>query len=541
MHNLLTDPLIRVRLTEAPSRTACLSLPAVFATLMRDRTTAFPALRPHQVHTWHMFLAQLGAVALNTAGRGDLPEDEEDWRGLLRGLTASFAGDEPWQLVVTDPASPAFMQPPAPEGLDAFKGRIETADDLDPLVTAKNHDLKSAQALEAELDDWLFALVDLQTMEGFLGAGNYGISRMNGGFSSRMFLGLAPPGGLGGHLRRDIRMLLDTRTALLADPAFPNYREEGGLALVWTRAWDGAASIGLEDLDPYYIEICRRIRFVEEDGRLIARTAGTKAARIDAKAISGLTGDPWAPIDQKNGKALSLTAAGFGYRQLINILFGENNRPPPAAQSHAFDGSNDDLLLIARGLARGQGKTEGFHERLLPVSPAVANAMGVEEKRVRLGSLATTQAGEVATLAKILRGAIAIVASGGRPLNETSKDDYARAEPFTRRLEQHADTAFFPALWARFEAKEADKEDAANKAEHAFVATLSREARTLFNEAADTVPCASIQRYRARARAERSFDGRLFHEFPFLRPEAPHQSPLTEATDDELDSETAAR
>ncbi|QPC44968.1 type I-E CRISPR-associated protein Cse1/CasA [Kaustia mangrovi] len=541
MHNLLTDPIIRIRLSGIPAEAARLSLPAVFATLMHDEIAAFPALRPHQVHAWHMFLAQLGAVALHAAGRGDPPEGEEDWRGLLRGLTASFAGDEPWQLVVTDPAKPAFMQPPAPEGLDTFKGRIETADDLDPLVTAKNHDLKSAQALEAELDDWLFALVDLQTMEGFLGAGNYGISRMNGGFSSRMFLGLAPPGGAGAHLRRDIRMLLDMRAALLADPAFPGYRAERGLALVWTRAWDGAASIGLEDLDPYYIEICRRIRFVEEDGRLVARTAGTKAARIDAKAISGLTGDPWAPIDQKNGKALSLTAAGFGYRQLINILFGENNRPPPAARSRALDGSNDDLLLIARGLARGQGKTEGFHERFLPVSPTVAGAMGVEEKRIRLGSLATTQADDIARLAKILRGAIAIVASGGRPLNEASKDDYARADPFIRRLEQHADTTFFPALWARFEAEEADNQDAAKKTAHAFVETLAREARTLFNEAADTVPCASIQRYRARARAERSFNGRLYHEFSFLRREAPNQSSLTEATDDELDSETAAR
>ena len=37
------------------------------------------------------------------------------------------------------------------------------------LVTSKNHDLKSAVAIQASLDDWIFALITLQTMEGWGG------------------------------------------------------------------------------------------------------------------------------------------------------------------------------------------------------------------------------------------------------------------------------------------------------------------------------------------------------------------------------------
>ena len=84
------------------------------------------------------------------------------------------------------------------------------------LVTSKNHDLKSSVAAQAAVDDWIFALITLQTMEGFGGAGNYGISRMNSGFGNRPAFSLAPVGGrLSAHVRRDIIALLEFRPQLL--------------------------------------------------------------------------------------------------------------------------------------------------------------------------------------------------------------------------------------------------------------------------------------------------------------------------------------
>ena len=59
-----------------------------------------------------------------------------------------------------------------------------TPDSIDMLATAKNHDLKASRVSAAESDAWLFALMTLQTCEGWGGATNYGISRMNSGSGS---------------------------------------------------------------------------------------------------------------------------------------------------------------------------------------------------------------------------------------------------------------------------------------------------------------------------------------------------------------------
>ena len=197
MLNILTEPVIRLDLSGGVRKDA--NLPEVFAALVSDKVVSFPALRPHQRHAWHAFLVQLGAMAMHRAGGADLPDIADEWAKLIRGLTPDFPEDEPWQLVVEDITKPAFMQAPASskEKEKDFKAVAATPDELDILVTSKNHDLKSSVASRAVPGDWLFALVTLQTMEGFGGAGNYGVSRMNGGFGSRPAFTLAPVEGVG--------------------------------------------------------------------------------------------------------------------------------------------------------------------------------------------------------------------------------------------------------------------------------------------------------------------------------------------------------
>ena len=178
MYNLMTDPLIRHRHTDGAVREA--SLPEVYAALMADTVEAFPALRPHQRHAWHAFLVQLGAMAMHDAGLDTPPTDADEWSSIIRKLTSGWPDDEPWQLVVADITQPAFMQPPASseERWKDYKNTEATPDSLDMLVTSKNHDLKAAVVEQAGADDWIFALITLQTMEGFGGRYNYGISRM---------------------------------------------------------------------------------------------------------------------------------------------------------------------------------------------------------------------------------------------------------------------------------------------------------------------------------------------------------------------------
>ena len=167
--NLLTDSLIHA----APR--GMLTLPGVLSALSCDEVDTFPALRPHQAPTWHMFLVQLAGLALHRSKIDRIPQDEADWIKLLRDLTAEFDADEPWCLVVSDSSMPAFLQPPVPENV-SWKSTLASADALDLLVTAKNHDLKRAVAWNSRPEDWIFALVSLQTGAGYGGRGHHGNS-----------------------------------------------------------------------------------------------------------------------------------------------------------------------------------------------------------------------------------------------------------------------------------------------------------------------------------------------------------------------------
>ena len=214
MFNLLSEPLIRVDAGSAYPEIA--SLTHVYSALMRDDVESFPALRPHQRHSWHAFLVQLGAMAIHRAGLVEPPEDSANWLRLIRGLTPDWPADEPWRLVGDDITVPAFMQPPASsaDNISDYKNMLETPDELDMLVTSKNHDVKSSVAESGTANDWIFALVSLQTSEGFSGAGNYGISRMNGGLGCRPAISITPSTRPGAHLRRDIEV--HSRTSRVA-------------------------------------------------------------------------------------------------------------------------------------------------------------------------------------------------------------------------------------------------------------------------------------------------------------------------------------
>ena len=501
--NLLTDRLIRNRLTDGEIEIQ--SLPEAYAAMSLDRVASFPALRPHQRHAWHAFLAQLATIAMHRANTSVPPQTSAEWQTLLRNLTPEYADDEPWCLIVEDPKQPAFMQCPAPNGLVDYRGRVMTPDDLDVLVTSKNHDVKRAIALSGAPEDWIFALIDLQTMAGFLGSGNYGIARMNGGFSARPCLGLVPAKGLvGAHLFHDVQRMIEGRDKLLED--YSNYyAPTGGLALLWIESWDGTKQADLRTLDPYFIEICRRVRLRLEGDQFVAWTASSKSARINAKAAKGNLGDFWTPVENKESKALSLSSVGFPYKRLVELLFkNETYNKPPSMRVEG--GANDKWQLVARGIAGGQGKTEGYHERTdIAFANKTASVFRTAESN-RLAEIAQEQIEEISEVTDALRFGIAVAASGGKEPGDLTKSDRAHATSFARRLEVVADTEFFAMLENRFLAED---DTAAARHRAVFARLLINAARKLLNEAIDSVPCASIRRHRARARATSAFEGKV--------------------------------
>lgn len=514
MTNLLADPVI------AAKPLGRLSLPGLLAALSAgDRVASFPALRPHQEPAWHMFLVQLAALSLHAAGRQDLPVQAGDWTALLRALTPGFDADEPWRLAVADWSRPAFLQPPVPDGI-ALKNTVPSPDALDLLITSRNHDLKQTVARAGEAQDWLFALVSLQTGEGYGGAGNHGIARMNGGSSSRALLSLAPlPEGdarsmsprPGAWFRRNVRVLLETRDRELADSAL-DYPARGGLALVWLAPWPESATLRTADLDLWFIEACRRVRLVGDDTGLSARKGTSKAPRIDAKALNGMLQDPWAPVHVGDAKSFTLAGRDFDYRLLIDLLFTGSWSLPLLARPATFEPPGQPMLLVCAALARGNSKTEGFKSRILPLGGRIAHALG--PRRQELHELAKRQAETVNTMDKALSGALALAAADGS-FERLQRDHYAHARVARDHLQRYADTIFFEHLWKAFDARETDAE-AALASELGFAAALWRRTRDLFEKALPAVPCAGLYRPRAEARASRLLPAPVRKAFPEL-------------------------
>jgi CRISPR system Cascade subunit CasA len=516
MHNLLCDPLIRI---ENDGRVERGSLPDALAALAADRVDCFPALRAHQAAAWHMSLAQLGAIALHRAGLDRPPADAAGWRDMLRALTSeAFPGDEPWRLIVTDQSKPAFMQPPVPDDV-VLASAEATPDAIDMLITSKNHDLKQSVAARAEADDWIFALISLQTCEGFGGSGNYGVARMNGGFSSRAFLGLMPlsDGGrtqarTGPWIMRDIVQMVHRRERQIERSAI-GYPAEGGLALVWTAAWPQKAEMSVPELDIYFIEVCRRIRLDHNDGVINARRGTSSGARIAGKVYNGRVGDPWAPIHVVAAKALALGDEGeFDYRRIVDLIDPAVwELPLLATLGDGEDRQTPSWALVARAFARGQSKTGGYKERTIPLSGSVAKGLG--ERRLALHQLAKQQISEIDKIDNLLRNAIALAAATAKKSDDgkfvIGKRHRALARPFSQRLTAVADQAFFAALSDRFDASEAADQPAAEAARERFITGLVDAAKDLLREALDDIPCASIRRPRAEARAHARFNSGL--------------------------------
>ena len=509
-HNLLTEELITAQ--TAGGRIS-LSLPGLLAAMARGEVQSFPGMRPHQRPAWHMFLVQLGTLALWHSKLDNPPEDADTWLKALRKLTSDFKDDAPWHLVPEDPAKPGFLQPPDPGGLKWTT--VETPDALDMLVTARNHDIKQQVARISAPEDWMCALVSLQTMEGYNGSGNYGIARMNGGSSSRTMLGFAParinPQGVdeSAWWAIDVCRLLNHRE-IGGDKSSPCTIEK--IALLWLESWpENGSSIHVNSLDPLFVEVCRRVRLSALGGYITAMCATSKRARIDAKEFNGLLGDPWAPINVEEGKALTLGDSDFDYRRIADLLYSNVKKwevPFLAKQSPDVDG---DLVLVAESFSRGNSKTYGFKSRLILIPKPVRQHVF----STRAKDIAKDQIKDIKEAGDIVRNALVLLASKGDWGNK-KKDTYNHAKPASKAFERDVDDFFFQHLWVRVEANDKGK-DERSKADRDFLLQVGCAAKKAFEDALPSIPCPSLWRPKAEAKARRQFYGAMYNKEFLIR------------------------
>lgn len=495
-YHLLEDPLIPVKRFDGTDQQ--LNLPELLSALLADEIHSFPTLRPHQTHAWHAFLVQLAAMASFETGVSSRSIHAAGWKEMLLALTDETT--EPWCLVAHDLSRPGFLQPPVPESslqnFNKWQGGTRFPDEVDMLVTAKNHDLKQTRIVRPHPSHWVFALVTLQTMEGFMGRGNYGIARMNGGFASRPGVGYITDLRPGSRFRRDLKVLTSQRDDIVADLG---YRSAGGKKLLWLEPWDGNASLDLTSMDPFFIEICRRIRLTWDD-HILAFSAPTQGTRIDAKASQGRTGDPWTPVRiDKNPAALSITKNGFGYR-LVHDLLGGQRYSSGAALTLRHD-DPPTLLFSGFGLARSKGKTEAYHERFVPIAPKARRLLATVDGRAKIGSLSRRWVDEVSEIQqKALKPAILTLIQGAPDSLDLTDES---AASWLRRLDEEVDQIFFERLWRTLEL-----ESEADEATNEWAETVFGLAESLLEQAIQSVPVPTVRRYRSIASAQRILGAR---------------------------------
>jgi CRISPR system Cascade subunit CasA len=485
IHNLLTEPIFRVRF--GGRETCGGDLPSVLEALGAVDDLTFLALQAHQEQALHSFLVQIAAITLHAAGQTEIRHEAERWRTWLRELGS---GDEAWSLIVSDLDRPAFFQPPVPErDLGAFRRRFCTPDELDMLVTAKNHEIKMRRARHPGPEHWVYALINLQTISGYLGRGNYGIARMNGGHASRPALGFAPRLDWPARFRRDTRALLDARRSTAETYGYP---VDGGLGLLWLEPWDGVSSLSLQRCDPYFIEICRRVRLVLSDDLLFAVGAPSRAARLDSRDSQGDVGDPWIPIHRASGKALTISGRGFHYRLVRDLLFGAEYVPGPALRLREEDGEHP--ILTATALARGQGETQGLHRLQLRI-PRQARRMLRSEKGQEVLGILTKSRIEATELVqrRVLWPALV-------QLFEGTPDPQGLSNEWVAFHDREVDRLFFERLWGELELSTEERQVAWQR-------TLLDLAERTLARAIEIAPLPSSRHFRSIANSQGVFRG----------------------------------
>jgi len=519
-YNLLQDQLIGVVLMDG--KVQGFSLPEILDLLCKRKVLGFSALQHFQRHAWYAFLVQLATMALNRAGYGpDEIISSSQWAELLLDMT--WGRHSPWCLVVDDLTKPAFLQPPLTEETVKIKNRktkkeethqltveevfetfkpIPTPDAMDVLVASKNHDVKMERMQFPQPQHWIFSLVSLQTMQGYLGQGNHGISRMNGGHASRPCVTYMPSVNLGDRFVRDVELLLNDREILVEQYGF---EANDGYELLWLEEWNGFKQLQLKDCDPFYIEICRRIRFVnDENDQIRAFRKITDKQRLDAKPLKGKTGDPWTPIDTKDKKAVNIGRAGFSYNRVHSLML--DDRFKPGVTQQICDDDPEELFFFACAMARGEGKTEGYHERRVPIPGHIVEMLRYDDTRQQLFQRSTVRIENASTVRNLMLKPALCKLIQIDPKEIKYGDD--RVIPWLVALDKDIDQIFFERLFQDVSFLDRDE------AEVQWQRTLIDLGRKQLNDAIYAFPHSMVRRYRAIAAADRKYDGAAYGLFP---------------------------
>jgi CRISPR system Cascade subunit CasA len=175
----------------------------------------------------------------------------------------------------------------------------------------------------------------------------------------------------------------------------------------------------------------------------------------------------------------------------------------------------EGLQLVARALVRGEGKTEGYHERHVPISRRMRRLFveGATDEAAALATERVRLAGELQD--RVLKPALfTLFQNGADQIDYRDKEAELKAEGFLKRFDRTVDVTFFEDL-----RDEIDQDDrvARDRERAAWVKRLLDSAAGLLREAEASASRSTRRRFRASVRATDRFYGTAYRN-EWLKP-----------------------
>lgn len=197
---------------------------------------------------------------------------------------------------------------------------------------------------------------------------------------------------------------------------------------------------------------------------------------------------------------MSLQGGGFDYKLICRILFSGEYIKSEIQTVQSSDG--EGLILIAQGVARGNSKTEGYHERRVPISSKVRKLLMKTSEDAKLVQMATLHVDAIAGVRKLLWVALAVLFANGHS-GDSSEGNKLKATLFSAPFERAEDARFFDDL-----NEEIDATDPTVQRLQWMFGLVAR-AEAILKQAFDAGPRNGVQKYRAQSAALSRFRGAL--------------------------------
>ena len=161
------------------------------------------------------------------------------------------------------------------------------------------------------------------------------------------------------------------------------------------------------------------------------------------------------------------------------------------------------MQMVAAGIARGQGKTEGIHQRVVDIPAPVIPRLETDADLISARARERIQVSATVQWKCVRPALVVLVQKGSSEPSWDKPSNRTLTKPWLDRFDKDVDGIFFAELWNSLDCE--DDDEAAGRWER----TLAGLARRTLEAACEAAPRTDDRRIMAHARAGSLLEGAL--------------------------------